>query len=178
MTKVLGHKLSSFANPFDTLKGIHLSHSFLLKKICKMKRMFVLASTLLFLLNSCTKQFSDEEGGCPLTMASIAGNYKVNSMLYKDQSGSSEIDFFQQLLPCEQDDVIALHADGKADYRDINLQCSPSQSYTAQWSLKENKIVMNGDEGEIIRFNCKELVVKSTGIYLPGDQLVTIYSKL
>lgn len=110
-------------------------------------------------------------------MSSIAGSYKTKSIQYKASSTASEQDLFALLNTFEKDDIIKLHANGTAEYLDAGTMCNPNTSYTSSWSLNGNVITMDGTVGAIQLFDCKKLIVTTTGTITSGDQLIVTYEK-
>ena len=110
-------------------------------------------------------------------MASIAGSYKTLSVKYKASSSAPEQDIFATLEACEKDDIVVLNSNGSANYSDVGTTCTPSGSYTSTWSSNGNNITMDGTSGIINLFDCKKLVVTTTGAIIPGDVFTVTYER-
>lgn len=124
---------------------------------------------------SCKKEKSS--ASCEKSMATIAGSYKTLAMTYKTNSAAAEQDIFATLETCEKDDIVVLSANGDADYRDAGVTCTPNGNYNSDWSTNGNNITMDGTVGTIKMFDCKKLVVTTTGAIIPGDIVTITYEK-
>lgn len=141
-----------------------------------MKKTIFCAAFFSTILCSC----GDKEGKssvCVSNMSSIAGNYKTIAVQYKASVNAVEQDFFVMLNACEKDDIIKLNANGTAEYTDAGIQCNPNTSYTSNWSVNGSNIAMDGETGAIKLYDCKKLVVASSGVIVAGDQLTVTYQK-
>lgn len=127
-----------------------------------MKKYYLLTGTLLFavlLLSSCKKEKEDmEEEDCELTVATIAGKYKL--VAAKLLEGTTERDVLHEIYEdCELDDINELKADKTFVYSDAGTACDPSGSTSGSWSLSGRTLVLNSGFSNIESFNCKDLVV-------------------
>jgi hypothetical protein len=138
----------------------------------------ILAATFLFstAMVSCKKEDSKHEDHAPCTtnVASLAGSYKIETTMYKQNAASTELDLFSFLSPCMKDDVITLKADGSWMSLDAGTVCTPAGSDDGQWLLNNNALLSDGPlSGTLKGFDCKKLVLINKDIYVAGDQLIT-----
>lgn len=125
------------------------------------------------ILFSCQKEKGRKNGTeCNLSMANIAGAYKLTKLTYKANASTPETDFLVFMDDCEKDDLITLRAEGKYTYDDEGTVCSPDQSSTGDWRLVNNRIISDGMvSGTVSKFDCQALVLHVNGIYEEGDKL-------
>lgn len=141
-----------------------------------MKKCILQVVCLSIILLSCGDK-DGKPGICVTNMSSIAGNYKTIAVQYKASANAAEQDFFVLLKACEKDDIIKLNANGTAEYTDAGVQCNPNSSYTSTWSVNGSNITMDGETGAIKLFDCKKLVVTTSGAIVAGDQITVTYQK-
>lgn len=141
-----------------------------------MKKFMLSVLVLAVSFVSCQKEESTPNG-CSVSMASIAGTYKITSIKYKSASSAPEQDYLAMMDPCEKDDLIVVKANGSADYQDAGIVCSPEGSYTGTWSLSGNTMTIDGAPAAIQSFDCKKLVLTATGAFVPGDIYTVTYEK-
>ncbi|MBN8699628.1 MAG: lipocalin family protein [Chitinophagales bacterium] len=141
-----------------------------------MKKIMLSVMGLAVSLVSCQKEQSTLNG-CTLSMASIAGTYKITSIRYKSASNAPEQDYLAMMEPCEKDDLIKVNANGTADYQDAGTKCSPEGSYPSTWSLSGNTMTIDGVTGTIQSFDCRKLVITASGAFVPGDIYTVTYEK-
>jgi hypothetical protein len=125
---------------------------------------------------SCTKENShngNNTNGCSISMASVAGTYKLTALTYKAGSSDPEVDYLAFMDDCEKDDLTTLNANGTYNYNDAGTKCSPDGTNTGTWSLKGNQLTSDGSiGGTISSFDCKKLVFYVADIYKSADKLV------
>ncbi|MEP7319161.1 MAG: lipocalin family protein [Panacibacter sp.] len=111
-----------------------------------MKNMIFLlfASTVFF---GCSK---NDDGGdtTPVTMASLAGNYKITAVT----TGGVDI-LSTYLLPCQQDDLYTLNADGTYVITDAGTACTPTSATSSTWTLSGTQITINGQVFTLVKFD-------------------------
>ena len=130
-----------------------------------MKKNFLLllaAGLLIGSISSCKKQGSDDDDDdeeCEISMATLAGVYKLVSSKDITMAGS-EIDMLHiNYDDCELDDTNELKADGTFVYTDAGTVCSPSGSTSGTWSVNGRTLRLDAGFSNIESFNCKEMVV-------------------
>lgn len=123
--------------------------------------LFLAASVLLAGISSCKKDNSDDDGDddCEITVASVAGVYKLVSSVDITMSGSPVDMLHVSYDDCELDDTNELKADGTFVYTDAGVVCSPSGSTSGTWSISGTTLVLNSGFSNIESYNCKDLVV-------------------
>ncbi len=126
----------------------------------------VFAGVLLFA--SCKK--NDK---CNTDVASVSGTYKVASAKYKEPSSGVEVDAIGILFgeACEKDDLTVLNSNGTYQNTDAGVVCDPSNTYSGDWSLSGNTLILDGDSYTIESFNCTTLSVSATGYFTTGDKM-------
>lgn len=139
-----------------------------MKKIC----LFLIVAPILFL--SCKK--NNDNPTCDLTVANLAGTYKLTSIRYKP-AGGTESEVIGILPACKLDDLTTLKTDGNFTYQDAGVVCSPNGSYPGNWSLSGNTINLEGVPGTIEGFNCTTLVFFTMNLPNPGDKYTYRYVK-
>lgn len=121
---------------------------------------FSLLTILATSFNSCKKQ-GEEDEECDVTMAAVAGKYKLISSKYVN--GTVETNAINDLYEaCELDDINELKADGTFIYSDLGTVCSPSGTESGTWSISGMTLMLNAGFSVIESFNCKNLVVSFT----------------
>ncbi|RYY56406.1 MAG: hypothetical protein EOO05_18810 [Chitinophagaceae bacterium] len=111
--------------------------------------------------SSCSKGSGDEEEDekeCELTVASLAGVYKIISARRVDASGETDITH-EIYEDCELDDTNELKADGTFVYSDRGAVCDPAGNFTGTWSVNGNTLRLESGLSNIESFNCTDLVV-------------------
>ena len=128
-----------------------------------MKKFFLcfgIVAILALVFVSCKKESGDEEEDedCEISVASIAGRYKLVSS--KFLTGGGETDAISTLYEaCELDDINELKADKTFTYTDGGTVCSPNGTTSGTWDVMGNTLKLNGGFSNIESFNCKNLVV-------------------
>lgn len=146
--------------------------------IRKIQAIFLVTATA-GVLTACQKECSDSNE-CKTDMQHISGTYKLTAVKYKVPAGTEE-DYLQYLEDCEKDDLIILHTNGTFNYNDIGVTCSPDESSTGTWSVKDNILTMSEDgildNGVISNFDCKQLVFYRDDVMAKGDRMVFTLTK-
>ena len=133
-----------------------------------MKKIIVVALAFTLFV-SCDK----DDDTCNQDMAGIAGSYRVTAVTYKQTSSSAETDYYNFFFPdaCDRDDILTLNANGTYTLTDAGVVCSPSNTDTGTWSQTGNTIIVDGEAGTILSFNCDALVFGENDVIIAGDQL-------
>ena len=128
-----------------------------------MKQMFLSFSVLLMvcsLFSACKKEkdTSDDDEDCEISVAAIAGKYKLVAAKYLE--GATERDVLHEIYnDCELDDTNELRADKTFIYTDAGDVCSPSGSASGTWNINGRTLILNSGMSNIESFNCTDLVV-------------------
>src|SRR5213075_378415 len=137
-----------------------------------MKKNLLFACTFIVIASflSCKKSHVEN---CPVSMAGIAGSYKLTALKYQQTSGSPESDWFASTVQsCKQDDVYILGSGGSFSIQDAGTVCSPDGNYDGAWTLTGNTIDMDGYySGTIDSYNCTTLVFHDTDVLVGGDKV-------
>lgn len=113
----------------------------------------------LLVFASCKKEKEDlEEEDCELTVAAIAGKYKL--VAAKLLEGTTERDILHEIYEdCELDDINELKADKTFIYSDGGTVCDPSGSTSGSWNVSGRTLTLNSGFSNIESFNCRDLIV-------------------
>ena len=105
--------------------------------------LLLFASAIIF---GCSK--SENSTTTPVTMQSLAGNYKITAATV---SGADILSTY--LTPCQQDDIYTLNADGTYVIADAGTICTPTSATSSTWSLSGNQITINGQVFTLVKFD-------------------------
>ena len=130
---------------------------------------------LLFLAGSvvlaCTKSGSSASSA-PITMQSLAGNYKITSA----KAGGIDI-LSVYLKPCQLDDIYTLNSNGSYQVTDAGVTCSPSTNSSGSWSLSGMQITLGTQQFTIVSYDGSRLeattVTTQNGITATIDVIFT-----
>jgi len=125
--------------------------------------LFVLSALFITssLFTACKKkELADTEEECELTVAALAGKYKIVAASYVEASGDRDV-LHEIYDDCELDDINELKADKTFVYTDGGEKCDPDGSTSGTWDVNTNSriLILNTGTSTILSFNCKELVV-------------------
>ncbi len=140
-----------------------------------MKKLVFAPLALLFLF-ACKKEKDEDNNNnnCPVSMASLSGTYKIQSIKYKANSAAPEIDVFGTFDDCQKDDLYTLNENGTATYEDAGVECGVNGDDTGTWSLSGNTVNISvGGEaitGTLQSFDCTNLIVVTENYMGPGDK--------
>jgi len=130
---------------------------------------------------SC-KKTDINNNNCVLNSTTIVGVYKVTAKTYQASSGSPISDLLNNLPPCEKDNTIELGADGSLTFTDAGINCGipPEPGSANGWELVNgNTLLKIGDEDFNVKsFNCKELVLIRSSVFITGDSETRTMEKL
>ena len=124
---------------------------------------------LILLIAPLTFISCDKDDDCETTSAQVAGTYRLTSAKYKQTPTSGEVDLLVLLDNCEKDDQQVLNANGTYQYVDAGTICSPNGSYSGNWSLNGNTLIIDGETSTVTSFDCKTLVFTVSGYNVAGD---------
>ena len=68
-------------------------------------------------LFACKKE-KDNTPGCPVTMETLSGDYKLTALEYKASSTAAPADYLAYMDDCEKDDTLRLKNDGTYNKED------------------------------------------------------------
>lgn len=129
-----------------------------------MKQLLFALSALIItssLFTACKKKELDEmEEECELSVAALAGKYKIVAASYVEASGDRDV-LHEIYDDCELDDINELKADKTFAYTDAGEKCDPDGSTSGNWDVNANSrmLILNAGTSTILSFTCKELVV-------------------
>lgn len=139
-----------------------------------MLKKWVILSFSVVILFSCDKE-SEE---CNITVNSIAGSYKITSMLYKESATASEMEVQPIWFDaCEIDDILTFNTNGTYQVTDAGIKCTPPGDDNGTWALNGNIMQVDGDPTTIKQFDCKKLILVNTDTQVAGDTFTITLSK-
>lgn len=127
------------------------------------------AGIFLFAGSGCSK---DDKNNCAVTVANIAGTYKIQKVMYKLNASTAEVDYTSTVFEaCDLDDLLILNSNGVYQYQPAGVECTPPNSGdTDTWSLSGNTITIEGEAGTVSSFDCSSLVVVFSDYDVAGDK--------
>lgn len=136
-----------------------------------MKKLILALSAGIFLFagSGCSK---DDKNNCAVTVANIAGTYKIQKVMYKLNASTAEVDYTSTIFEaCDLDDLLILNSNGVYQYQPAGVECTPPNSGdTDTWSLSGNTITIEGEAGTVSSFDCSSLVVVFSDYDVAGDK--------
>lgn len=102
--------------------------------------------------SACKK---DKDEDVALTKENLAGTYKVTGLTVAGQEA-----FNQWYTDCEKDDLYKLNADLSYAYVDAGTSCGNGDE-SGTWSISDKKIVIDGAEGTVEKFDGKTLIISA-----------------
>jgi Lipocalin-like domain len=128
-----------------------------------MKKILILALGAIAIFSSCKKK-KDTPATCEVSVAGIAGNYKLTKI--ETVAAGIATDVTNSLLdPCEKDDVYQFNSNKSFTYQDAGTACSPSSVGTGSWDVTGGKLVLahSGNGPDItsgsVTNNCTSMIV-------------------
>lgn len=132
---------------------------------------------LLPLFFSCKKSSSGGGGTtCTLSVAAVAGTYKLTSLRYKP-NGGTESEAIGALNTCQLDDLLIFNANGTYIYQDAGVSCSPNGTYPGDWTLSGNTLTLEAISSTVQSFSCTTLTYYTLNIPNPGDRYTFKYTR-
>lgn len=137
-----------------------------------MRKLALLVLLVTVAFASCKKS-SDEATTCGVTVAAVAGNYKITKITISSLGVNQDITD-DVLSTCQKNAVINLKSDKTATYTESGTGCSGTDSGT--WDITSGTI--SGSVGTIdfagaaIANNCTNIVITET--LLSGTQTYTL----
>lgn len=126
------------------------------------------AGIFLFAGSGCSK---DDKNNCAVTVANIAGTYKIQKVMYKLNASTAEVDYTSTVFEaCDLDDLLILNSNGVYQYQPAGVECTPPNSGdTDTWSLSGNTLTIGGESYTIASFDCSNLVFTMSNYDVAGD---------
>lgn len=120
----------------------------------------------------------DNTTPCVISVATVAGTYKITSIRYKPSGSATETEIINTLATCQRDDVSVLNANGTFAYQDAGLACTPSGNFAGDWVLTGTTAIdIEGRAGPIQSFDCTTLVFYQNNFPNAGDKTTYTYVK-
>jgi hypothetical protein len=127
-----------------------------------MKKLSILSLLALLILGSCKKDTPSTS--CTYNTASVTGTYKTNSLIYKADAATPEVDVFPTYPNCQKDDLLTFNSNGTYTVSEGATSCNPTNADSGTWSISGNNMILDGETVEIQNFSCTGFKVKSTDI--------------
>lgn len=139
--------------------------------------MIFFACLLLPFFFACKKNDSGGSGAtCSLSVAAVAGTYKLTSMRYKP-NGGTESEVIGALNTCQLDDLLIFNANGTYIYQDAGISCSPNGTYPGDWTLNGNTLTMEAISSTVQSFSCTTFTYYTLNIPNTGDKYIFKYTR-
>lgn len=119
-----------------------------------MKLNFVFTLLIPFVLSGCKK-----EKVCELNDANFAGVFKVRSVVYKNSATDPGTDDFLNWPACRKDDLWHFNQSNTTLQEDAGALCYPGGNSNGHWALSGSTVVLDGQSGTVISFDCKNTVI-------------------
>lgn len=103
-------------------------------------------SLAIVLISGCNK--TSTQSTPPVTMQSLAGDYKVTAVTV---SGISILDAY--LPACQIDDIYTLNTNGAYTINDAGVRCDPPSTTGGSWSLSGNDITIGTQVYTLVKFD-------------------------
>jgi len=135
----------------------------------------VLAGSMV--LFGCKKE-NDNTPGCPITVESLSGAYKLTALQYKAGASAAPSDYLAYMDDCEKDNILHLRDDGTYLEDDAGTVCTPAETSDGTWQLHGKTLTSDGKlNGTIASFDCKTMVYYIDNAIVPGDRLTYTLEK-
>lgn len=133
-------------------------------KIYNMKKI-VLIFAAIVALNSCKKEDTNAEVSQDLTLANVAGSYKMTAASIT--TNGTSVDIFNNpnyYEACEKDDVTTFTTSGTYTIADAGTKCSPTTDDTGTYSVNTTAKTMtvDGSTMTVETFTNKKIVFSET----------------
>ena len=103
----------------------------------------------------------------PVTMLSLAGNYKITAATV---AGLDILSSY--VVPCQVDDVYTLNADGTYAIADLGTACTPTSAVSGTWSLSNGQITIGTQVFTLTKFDGAK--IEATTVGMQGGYTVTV----
>lgn len=127
----------------------------------------LLVAAFTSILFSCQKSSDDAVQPQP-AQQDIIGKYKITKLLFQT-TGNPDQDLLATLPDCAQDDLLVFEANSLFKAEDAGISCGQPAEAPTVWSIKGNKMNIDGVESEIVSFDKHKLVL-ATPMMLFGIQ--------
>jgi hypothetical protein len=136
-----------------------------------MKRV-LLATTFTIVLFSCQKSKDDKPQPA---QKDYEGKYKITKLVFQS-TGNPDQDLLASLPDCAQDDWLVFAADSVFKTEDAGVSCGDNENEPSIWFVKENKMIIDGVQSNIVSFDNHTLVLATpmTLLDIKGTVLETL----
>ena len=114
----------------------------------------LLVAAFTFVLFSCEKSSEKPQSA----QQDYIGKYKITKLLFQSK-GNSDQDLLASLPDCAQDDLLVFAAGSVFKTEDAGVSCGQSDNDPTVWSIKGNKMVIDGVESQIVSFDSHTLIL-------------------
>jgi len=136
------------------------------------------AVTLILVINACKKSDNNSNNPSARTVQNFSGSYNLTAITASVLG--TNINLYDSLPACDQDNVIQLDVNGTAHFIDAAVKCAPPSDSTGTWSLSSNTdtIYVAGMANFIKSWDGKTLMLSSVenlgGIPVPITATTTL----
>jgi hypothetical protein len=123
----------------------------------KLTTFTIIMCGLLTLSSACKK----DENDSPVGKMMQAGKWQISaSEIIKYMDRDTSIDYYTYWRPCEQDDILEFHPDGKATSNENTDKCpEDNQENQFKWYLQNNdtRLMLSAGSGHVIQYDIVEV---------------------
>jgi hypothetical protein len=113
-----------------------MSYRYQSKRLIMRKRHWILSLLSLFLVIIACKKTTPSSNPDAKTVQNLSGSYLITAI--NVNSSGVNFDEYASLTACQKDNIVKLNTDLSADYEDVGIICTPSETSTGTWSLSSN----------------------------------------
>lgn len=131
-----------------------------------MKKIIILLSAVT-IMSSCKKNDDTPASTLDLTIANIAGNYKITAATATPSGSTSEFDVYAGTTfykDCQKDDILNFSTTSNYTYTDAGVTCSPNGTTTpSPFSVNATSktLTYGGKTYDVVTFTNTQLVLKN-----------------
>src|SRR5215212_7042595 len=114
-----------------------------------MKKTLLSAAVFCLVAIGCKK-----DDNCDLSAEKLVGSYRLTGLTYKTSGSATATDVYNQIPPCERDDLYVFNSNGTTNYVDAGTLCAQQGNFTSSWSLSGNTLFFAGDSYNVVGFDC------------------------
>ena len=143
----------------------------------KQIKLFALALFGAAIFTGCS---NDDDNNCTLNTSSLAGTYKMMSVMYQPTPTSPAVEIInntEHFDACEIDDQFIFTTNTVTNV-DAGTQCSANPTPDVNnYTLSGNVINVNGETRVIENFNCNSFVAVGNSYDVPGDVVKITFTR-
>lgn len=143
-------------------------------------RKLILLTFVLIAVTACKKKSTDTTVSLDVTMANIAGTYKITAAT-ATQSGIT-VDVYNNASvfpPCNKDDIYVFSASGTYTITDAGVTCSPPSNFSGTYSVNTSAktITLNGQVCNVISLTSSAAVVAQPNFMGSSATVTATYTR-